>query len=314
MDSLGTMIMPPAGSTYAGDVDALFYFIFYVGALIFALVTFGSIFFAIRYRRRGKRELTSSLAHNTKLELTWTIIPTLLVLVVFLWGFKGYLHMRVIPKDAMEIKVTGQKWFWSFDYAEGVTSVGELVVPVHTPVKLLLSSQDVIHSFFVPAFRAKMDALPNRYTTLWFEAIETGVFDVYCAEYCGKGHSEMRGTVRVLEVPEFTQWLEANTKLGEGLTLEEFGEQLYKKKGCATCHSIDGSANTGPTFKKAFGHEAKLNDGSSVLVDENYIRESILRPLAKVVAGYQPVMPTFQGILKDREIDALVAYLKSLSE
>ncbi len=312
MDSTGTFWFPPAASTLAADVDSLFYFIFYGSVFFFLIVTLVSIFFAIKYRRRGKRELTSGVAHNTKLELTWTLIPTVLIIVVFLWGFKSFLKMRVIPKDAMEIKVTAQKWFWSFDYAEGVNSVGELVVPAGRPIKLLMSSQDVIHSFFVPDFRVKMDVLPNRYTMAWFEAPQPGEHQLYCTEYCGKGHSEMLGKVKVLPQKEYDAWIEANASIGEGLTLEEFGAKLYKTKGCVTCHSVDGAASTGPTFKGAFGHDVKLTTGESVKVDENYLRESILNPLSKVVAGYQPVMPTFQGILKPREVDALVAYIKTL--
>ncbi len=314
MDSTGTFWLPPEGSTLAANVDSLFYFIFYAAAVFFFVVTILSIFFAIRYRRRGKRELTPGISHNTRLEITWTVIPSLLFIVVFLWGFNGYLKMRVIPKDAMEVRVTAQKWFWSFDYPEGVNSVGELVVPAGQPVKLVMSSQDVIHSFYVPDFRVKMDVLPNRYTMVWFEAPVPGEHQLFCAEYCGKGHSEMLGKVRVLPEREYEAWLQANASAGKGMTLEEFGKKLYKTKGCITCHSIDGSANTGPTFKNVFGHEVKLNNGQTVKVDENYIRESILTPLAKVVAGYQPVMPPFQGILKPREVDALVAYIKSLKE
>ncbi|RMD92296.1 MAG: cytochrome c oxidase subunit II [Calditrichaeota bacterium] len=314
MDSTGTFWLPPEGSTLAANVDSLFYFIFYAAAVFFFVVTILSIFFAIRYRRRGKRELTPGISHNTRLEITWTVIPSLLFIVVFLWGFNGYLKMRVIPKDAMEVRVTAQKWFWSFDYPEGVNSVGELVVPAGQPVKLVMSSQDVIHSFYVPDFRVKMDVLPNRYTMVWFEAPVPGEHQLFCAEYCGKGHSEMLGKVRVLPEREYEAWLQANASAGKGMTLEEFGKKLYKTKGCITCHSIDGSANTGPTFKNVFGHEVKLNNGQTVKVDENYIRESILTPLAKVVAGYQPVMPPFQGILKPREVDALIAYIKSLKE
>ena len=314
MDSTGTFWLPPTSSTFAANVDSLFYFIYWVSVLIFVLVTAISIFFMIRYRRRGKRELTSGVDHNTKLEILWTVIPTILVFVVFIWGFKGFLKMHVVPANAIEIKVTAQKWFWSFDYPEGINSVDDLVVPVGKPVKLLMSSKDVIHSFFVPAFRVKQDVVPNRYTIAWFEANRIGEYTLFCAEYCGKSHSEMTGTIKVVSQEEYAKWLEKNTSLGEGLTLEEYGKQLYKTKGCATCHSIDGSASTGPTFKNVFGHSVSFTDGSSATVDENYLRESILNPMAKVVSGYQPVMPTFQGILKNRQIDALVAYIKSLKE
>jgi len=182
MDEKGTLYLPPPGSTIAGEVDALFYFIFYASLVLFAIVMMATIYFIIRYRRRGEKELTSGVAHNTKLELAWTIIPTILVFIVFVWGFKTYLKMHVIPADALEIKATGQKWFWTFDYPNGANNINDLVVPVGKPVKLLLSSQDVIHSFFVPDFRVKMDVLPNRYTMTWFEATETGEFEIFCTE------------------------------------------------------------------------------------------------------------------------------------
>lgn len=312
MDSTGTFWLPPSSSTMSGNVDSLFYFIFWISVALFALVTLTSLYFAIRYRHRGKRELTSGVAHNTTLEITWTIIPTILVFIIFAWGFRDYLRLQIIPRDAMEVKVTGQKWFWQFDYPEGATEVNKLVVPVDKPVKLLMSSKDVIHSFYVPNFRIKMDVLPNRYTTIWFEATQTGEFNLFCAEYCGKGHSEMVGKVIVTTEAEYLKWLDKVADPGKGLTLQEYGEKLYRTKACVTCHSVDGSANQGPTWKGLFGGSENLNDGSSVNVDENYVRESILSPTAKIAAGYQAIMPTYQGILKDREIDAIIAYMKTL--
>ena len=187
-----------------------------------------------------------------------------------------------------------------------------MTVPVGKPVSLLMSSQDVIHSFFVPAFRTKMDVLPNRYTRLWFEATAEGEYDIYCTEYCGKGHSEMLGKVLVLKEQDYNNWLSEAAAASSSLSLEEYGEQLYRTKACITCHSVDGTANQGPTWKGIFGKTEKLADGSNVTIDENYIRESILNPMAKITAGYQPIMPTFQGILNDRDIDALIAYIKTL--
>lgn len=312
MDTTASFWNPGEHSTMAGNIDSLFYFILYASVVFFAIVVGGIIYFGIRYRRRGKDELTTGMTHNTALEVTWTVIPTILIVIVFVWGFKDYLKLHIMPAHALEIKVTGQKWFWSADYAEGATLVNELVVPVNTPVKVLLSSTDVIHSFYVPAFRVKMDALPNRYTLAWFEATNTGTYDWFCTEYCGKGHSEMIAKVRVLPKAEYAKWLESSASMGEGMSLEEYGAQLYKQKACITCHSIDGSVVQGPSFKGIFGHQAQLADGSTTLVDENYIRESILNPRAKVVQGFQPVMPTFQGILKDRQVDALIAYIKTL--
>jgi cytochrome c oxidase subunit 2 len=312
MDTARSLLLPPESSTIAGEVDSLFYFILFTALILFAIVMVTTAIFIIKYRRRGKTTTTSGVTHNTALEIAWTAIPTVLILIVFFWGFKTYIKMNVVPKDALEIKVTGQRWFWSFDYPEGATSMNELVVPAGKPVKLLMSSKDVIHSFFVPDFRIKMDVIPNRYTTAWFEAKRTGAHDLFCAEYCGKGHSEMIGKVKVVSETEFAKWLEEGSGFGEGMTLEEYGAKLYIKKACVTCHTVDGSAKVAPTFKGLFGREEFLADGSRVIVDENYLRESILTPAAKVVAGYQPVMPTYQSLLKSKEVDALIAYIKSL--
>jgi cytochrome c oxidase subunit 2 len=315
MGESGSLHMPPANSTIAGEVDALFYFIFYTAIVLFVLVMSFTAYFIIKYRRRGKRELTSGVDHNLKLEILWTVIPTILVIIVFVWGFKTYLRMNIAPKDALEIKATGQKWFWVFDYPNGANSMNDLVVPVGKPVKLLMSSQDVIHSFFVPDFRVKMDVLPNRYTITWFEALNEGEYDIYCTEYCGKGHSEMLGKVKVLSEEAYTEWLTAAAvDIPEGMSLEEAGAQLYTSKACATCHSTDGTPGVAPSFLGKFGSEEELVDGSKVLVDENYVRESILNPQSKVVLGYQPVMPTYQGVLTDRQIDALIAYMKTLKQ
>ncbi len=314
MDTTGSIFLPPQGSTISGEVDSLFGFIFIVSIILFVLVVGLTVFFAVRYRRRGKVALTSGVTQNLPLEMLWTGIPLILVLVVFVWGFQTYMKMHVVPKDALEIKVTGQKWFWSFDYPNGASSVNELVVPEGKPVKLLMSSKDVIHSFFVPSFRVKMDVVPNRYTVTWFEAKGVGTHDLFCTEYCGTGHSDMIGTVRVLSEREFNTWLEESSGPAEGEPLDAYGKKLYTSRACNTCHSVDGSKLVGPSFKGIYGSQAMLSDGSAVTVDENYIRESILKPQAKIVAGYDPVMPTYQGILKSRDIDALIAYIKSLQE
>ncbi len=243
------------------------------------------------------------------------MVPIILVIIVFFWGFNTYMKLQIVPRDAIEIKVTGRQWMWVFDYPNGSNSINELVVPVDQPVKLLMSSDDVIHSFYVPQFRIKQDVVPNRYTVAWFEASRTGEFDIYCAEFCGDSHSEMRGAVRVVSREDYTAYLEGGGAQGEaaGVSLVDLGRQLYSSRACNTCHTTDGSASVGPTFRNLYGHEVTMSDGSSITVDENYIRESLLNPQANIVRGYQPVMPTFQGLLSDRQIDGLVAYLKSLS-
>ncbi len=314
-DTTGVSYLPPTGSTIAGQVDSLFNFVLYAAIVFILIVVTLAIYFALRYRKRGEERLDSAPSHNIKLELLWTIIPVILVFTVFFWGFKVYLKMNVVPKDALEIKVTAQKWFWSFDYVkEGVNSLNELVVPLGKPVKLTMSSQDVIHSFYIPGFRIKMDVLPNRYTITWFEASRPGTYDLFCAEYCGTGHSEMIGKVKVLQFKEYKQWLEASTLGGGDAPLNELGARVYTSKACNTCHSIDGKTGIGPSFKGIFGKEERMSDGAVVRIDENYIRESILTPTAKVVNGFQPVMPSYQGLLKDREIDAIIEYIKTLKD
>jgi cytochrome c oxidase subunit 2 len=314
MDTTGTLFLPPGSSTMAGDVDAVFNLILYVGIFFFVLVVALAAFFVIRYRRRGRPGLTSGEDHNLKLEILWTVVPSIILLVFFIVGFRAFLRMNIVPKDAMEIKVTAQRWMWAFDYPEGASTINELVVPINRPVKVLMSSTDVIHSFFVPEFRVKMDVLPNRYTITWFEATKTGEYDLLCAEYCGKGHSEMLAKVKVVSEEEYKTWLETATAFDESIPLEEHGARLYRSKACYTCHTVDGSGSVGPTFKGAFGLEVVLSDGSKVEFDENYIRESILNPRSKLVMGFKPVMPTYQGRLNNREIDALIEYLKSLRE
>lgn len=312
MDKTGSFFLPPPHSTVAGDIDALFNFIYYSSAVLLALVTAAMVLFIIRYRRRGAATTTSGVAHNTALEITWTLIPTIVVFIIFAWGFKGFIRLHVAPANSMQVKVTAQKWFWSFDYPDGATSVNELLVPAGQPVKLLMSSKDVIHSFYVPNFRIKMDVLPNRYTIAWFEATDTGSFNLFCTEYCGTKHSEMLGKVRVVTERQYAEWLETQSGPGAGESLVDYGARLYSQKACITCHSADGKAGTGPTFKGIFEHTVELEGGQTAVVDENYIRESILEPKAKVVRGFQPVMPTYQGLLKDKQIDALVEYIKSL--
>jgi cytochrome c oxidase subunit II len=308
----GTTFFPQAVGPFAPSMDALFYFIFWGSVVLFIGITLLTIYFLVAYKRKREDQLaTQQMTHNTALELAWTIPPTILVLIVFVWGFKGFLHMSVEPLGAQEIHVTGKKWFWEFAYPNGNKAIGELVVQVDTPVSLIMSSTDVIHSFFVPNFRIKRDVLPNRYTKLWFEADKVGNYQVFCTEYCGDGHSAMLGVIRVLSPEDYKAWLlEANS--GDDLPLDKLGEKLYTAKACVTCHSVDGSPKVGPTWKALFGKKQSLVGGGSVVADENYLHESIVNPGAKVVAGFDNVMPTYAGSLSDREISALIAYIKTL--
>lgn len=304
--------MPPEASTVARSVDSLFNLILGISAFFFILIVVLMVLFVIRYRaRRVEEEALSQTEHNTPLELTWTGIPLLLVVVIFWLGFKGYLNMTTPPGDSYQVQVTAQKWSWLFSYPNGVTD-GELHVPVDQPVKLVMSSQDVLHSLFVPSFRIKMDVLPGRYTTAWFRATKTGHFQIFCTEYCGKGHSDMLSMVHVYPKAEFDQWMEKAGNFVDTMPPVEAGAVVYKKYGCKQCHTIDGASSTGPTFKGLFGHVQALQGGGSVTVDENYVRESVLEPNAKVAAGFEPVMPTFKGRMRDKELNVLIEYVRSL--
>ncbi len=307
---MNDFLYPPRASTYAGDVDALMNFINYLSIFFWVLITGAILYFTWKYSREKHK---APAPHNTALEVTWTVIPTILVVAIFAWGFKSFMTLSRAPRDAMEIHVTGQKWSWAFEYPDyGIQTAQNLTVPVNRPVKLIMSSTDVIHSFWVPAFRNKMDVLPGRTTTLWFEATEPGDYRIYCTEYCGDSHWNMTGWVKVVSQEEFDAWVEENTKEDTTTPLPELGEQLFTQRVCHTCHSTDGSDKIGPTLKGIFGHEVELADGRKVIVDEDYLRESILEPGAKVVKGFQPVMPSYKGQLKDRQVNALIEYIKTL--
>ena len=319
MDRLTEYLFPEQVSTFAQDIDNLFYFIFYASIVLLAIVTFGMIYLAIKYRFKKNDEvrLTSSIDHNSILESSFVIIPLILVSITFVWGIKSYLNMVTVPNDAIEIKVTGQSWFWTFDYPEGGSTLNELVVPSGVPIKIVLSSRDVIHSFYIPVMRAKMDVLPNRYNVMWFDAKKVGEYSIFCTEYCGTQHSQMSAMVKILPIKVYEKWLTEAGSEDDDLPLDELGAKLYTKKACITCHTLDGSALVGPSYlqtSQMWGQERVFDDGSSATIDDNYIRNSILEPQSQIVAGYQGVMPTYQGVLNDRELDALIAFLKTLKE
>lgn len=308
----GSFWMPKQSSTIAPAVDAAFHTVLGVSAFFFILVIGAVILFAVRYRRRRQGERTSRIDHSTWLEVTWTAIPLAMLLGLFGMGLKGYIDASVAPAEAMEIKVTGEKWLWTFTYPSGLVTINELGVPKDRPVKLLMSSKDVVHSFFVPEFRIKQDLVPGAYTTTWFQATEAKDVTILCAEYCGTGHSDMMGRIMVMEEPKFKEWLDQAGGGGKDLPPAELGKKLFVSRTCSTCHSLDGTRITGPTLKGVFGRTEPLEGGTSVMVDENYVRESVLDPGTKVVLGYPASMPTFRGLLKDNEIDAIIAYLKTV--
>jgi cytochrome c oxidase subunit 2 len=305
------LLSPVAVSTER--VDNLFTFILALSAIFFTAIVTTLAYFVVRYRRRSAGQRTSAMHGNTKIEVVWAVIPAILLIVIFAWGYRDFLYLAVAPRDAIEVRVTGQKWSWTFDYPSDGISTNELTVPAGRPVKLVMSSMDVIHSFYVPAFRVKRDVLPNRYTVMWFEALEPGTYDVMCAEYCGTGHSQMLTKVHVVGDKEYEDWVGSGGGMsGEGMSSAEFGKMLFNKQGCATCHTVDGMKKVGPSLLRRFGQQERFRDGSEVQIDDNYLRESIMEPNARVVSGYDPVMPTYAGRLKDKQVNALIDYIKSL--
>jgi cytochrome c oxidase subunit 2 len=311
MNWLRSILLPVQGTDYAARMDNLFLFILFVCTFFFLLVVGLIFFFILRYRRRGPGEVTPHITHNLKLEVVWTVVPLLIVMVIFVWGFSGYMDVSVAPAGALEIQVTAKQWVWQFEYPNGTRTVNEIHVPVGKPVKLVMSSEDVIHGFYVPSFRIKADVLPNRYTSLWFTPTREGVHLLECTQYCGEGHSRMAGKIYVDSEAKYQDWLENGDQSTKSMPLKDLGAQLYTSRGCVACHSLDGTRGQGPSFKGIWGEMHEMSDGKSVLVDENYVRESILQPQAKIREGYKGIMPTFQGVLRDREIQAIIEFIKS---
>jgi cytochrome c oxidase subunit 2 len=300
-------------SSVARDVDGLFYLILGIGVFFFALIVVLMVVFVLAYRHREGHEASSTTTHNTALELTWSIIPLILVAVIFFYGFKGFLNIATAPANAYEILVEAQKWSWSFTYPNGYVDQ-DLHVPVDRPVRLVMNSSDVIHSLFIPAFRVKRDVVPGRYAKMWFEATEPGEYDLLCAEYCGTSHSDMLARVIVHRAGEFESWLERASNFLETMTPVDAGRKIFHVRGCLQCHSVDGTAKIGPSMRDVFGRTAVTAEGDPITADENYLRQSILEPAAQVVAGFEPVMPTYQGRLSEAEVTAVISYLKSLSD
>jgi cytochrome c oxidase subunit 2 len=312
MGRLFDFMLPDNGSPLTADsTDGLFNFITEISFVLLVGITITLIYFAIKYRRKSEDDKTPVITHNNTLEITWSVVPLILVMIIFGWGYSGWLNLRSVPNDAFEIQATAQKWSWGFTYENGARTVNELHVPKGRPVKVVIQSVDILHAFYIPDFRVKHDAVPNRYTYVWFQAEETGEHLIFCAEYCGTSHSDMLAKVIVHEPDEFEEWLEMNGGGPQG-SPAEIGEQLATLQGCQTCHSVDGSSLIGPSFKGLFGSEEQLTDGSTITVDENYLRESILDPGAKIVAGYQNVMSPYAGRLSDEEITNIIEYLKTI--
>lgn len=300
-------LAPEQASTFAGPVDTLYWFLVGLSVFFTGLVFLLILYFAIKYRRRTDRVYVQHLPVSHRMEFTWMGLLLIAFLIIFAWGARLYaMMMLTAPANAIEVFALGKQWMWQFQHPGGQREIDELHVPVGHPVRMIMTSQDVIHSFYVPAFRVKMDVVPGRYTSLWFEATRPGVYHLFCAEYCGTAHSGMRGRVVVLPPAQYQEWLRGNRTTEP---MASVGAQLIQKLGCDVCH---GAGDQAPSLAGVFGSSVALASGETVLADESYIRESILQPRAKIVAGYTPVMPTFQGQLSEEDLAQLVSYIKSL--
>lgn len=309
----------PAASTNAQALDDLYIFCWILIGIGLVAAIGAQIYFMVKYKKPadGHRK-TSAVTHNGKLEFWWSAIPTVGFVVLFAWGEIDYMKQVTPPADAIDVRITGQKWFWTAEYPDvpGAQLNNTLIVPVGTPMRLTMTSTDVIHSFFIPVFRLKKDVVPGRYTVMWFEATLEGEYPLFCTEYCGDQHSGMIGKVLVVSADKYLEILKEAARLefdpAKGdKTQADFGKRIYDARGCGSCHSLDGSAKTGPTFKGLYGKTESITGGTTVTVEDNYIRESILEPNAKVVAGYTPQMPSFAGQLDDKQITALIDFIKA---
>lgn len=307
----GLNIIPERASTIAGDVDTLVIVLLgisvFFSLLVFALVAV----FAIKYRRRSPNERPPEIKTSKLLEITWTVIPLTVAMGLFFWGAGVYYAQRHAPNNSMEIYVTGKQWMWKFQHLSGRREINDLHVPVGRPVKLIMASEDVIHSFSVPAFRVKQDVLPNRYTTTWFEATKPGRYHLFCNQYCGTDHSSMTGTIVAMLPDQFEAWLSGKEDTGMPSSPVEAGQLLSVKLGCNTCHMEDSEARA-PKLQNLFMKTVNLADGKTATADESYLRESILDPGAKVVDGFQPIMPSFKALVTSEQLSQIIAYLKSL--
>ncbi len=304
----GPPLFPDSASTMAGRVDALYFTLVGIAAFFSVLIAGLIVYYFVKYRRRDKDEVGARIHGGMALEVTWTVIPLFIVLGIFVWGARVFFAMSRPPDEAENIYVVGKQWMWKFQHLDGQREIDELHVPVGRPVKLIMTSEDVIHDVFVPAFRVKADVLPGRYTSIWFTPTRPGRYHLFCAEYCGTKHSGMIGEVVVMEPTDYQAWLSGGAPEG---SLALAGAKLFADLACNTCHRPDAQGR-GPVLDGLFGKTVALQSGQQVVVDEAYIRESILQPAAKVAAGYQPIMPTFQGLVSEEQLLQLVEYVKSL--
>jgi cytochrome c oxidase subunit 2 len=301
-------IFPPQASTLAPRTDALLFYLLGVSGVMTVLIASLIVWFSFRYRRRPDNQVATQIEGSNRLELAWTVAPLVFLMVMYAWGANIYFYAYTPPADALEVWAVGKQWMWKMQHLSGQREINELHVPVGRPVKVLLTSQDVIHSFYVPAFRVKQDAIPGRYSEIWFEATQPGQYHLFCAEYCGTLHSGMIGSVIAMEPADFQQWLSGG---GGAEAPAQRGEKLFQQLGCETCHRADSLARC-PDLRGLFGRTVRLQTGETLVADEAYIRESIINPGAKIVAGYESIMPTFKGLVTEEGILDLITYVRAL--
>jgi cytochrome c oxidase subunit 2 len=317
-DGEASLWLPEQASTVAATVDHAWWFVFWVSAIFFTLIVIAQVWFMWIYRRRAGWTEQKTAHHNFPLELTWSVIPSLIIVVMFVEGFLGFLDMRTPPADTYDISVEAKQWSWTFIYPEGVIS-NELHAPVNRNVKLVMSSSDVIHSLFIPAFRVKQDIVPGRYNYLWFNATKMGEYPLECTEYCGKNHSEMRTKVFIHDDKGMADWIEQQIQIVLTKPPIELGQMVYEQRGCSQCHATDQSRRVGPGFATTYGVPHEFEGGITMSAEEldsdfpNFIRESLENPQEKVRAGFPKTMPTYKGTLRPQEIYGLAAYIMSLN-
>jgi cytochrome c oxidase subunit 2 len=302
----GFHLLPISASTASGNYDALMLAMFLLTGIATLAVAFLIVFFSIRYRKGSPADRSHAPAKGRRIEIAWTVIPLFIFLCIFVWAAYDYAQLYRAPSDAMPVFVVAKQWMWKLEHANGKREIDELHVPIGKPVRLIMTSQDVIHSFYVPAFRIKQDVVPGRYTSIWFQPTKTGEFHLFCAEYCGTEHSVMRGRIVVMQPSEFAQWLQAGTA-HPGIAARGFA--LFRQYGCSGCHTA-GSSVHAPDLNGLIGRIVHLQDGRSLIADENYIRDSILLPKKDVVAGYQPIMPSFAGQISEEDVLAIIEYIR----
>jgi cytochrome c oxidase subunit 2 len=300
-------LFPEQAAETAYRVDALLFFMVIVTGSVAIGVYAVVIYFSLRYRRKSPLEKTPRIIESMRLELFWTITPFLIFLLMFVWGAQIYMTMAQPPANAIDVYVVGKQWMWKVQHPQGQREINELHVPLGQPVKLTLTSEDVIHDFFVPAFRTKADVVPGRYVYIWFTPTVVGQYHLFCSQYCGTNHAGMRGEVHVMDPADYQQWL--NLRAEGSMALE--GRKLFLKLQCITCHTVGPQARA-PVLESLYGQTVPLRGGGTALADDNYIRESILKPQAKVVMGWEPIMPTFEGQVTEDDLIQLLAYIKSL--